>query len=59
MFENIGSNLNERKGKEIKVSYKNKKFINDGRVNNFKINQKTCKKNIYVNLVYNGYQGGM
>jgi hypothetical protein len=48
-----------RKGKKVKVIYKNKKFINDGRANNFKINQKTCKKNIYVNLVYNGYQGGM
>jgi hypothetical protein len=59
MFEKIGSNLSERKRKKIKLGYKNKKIISYGQANNLKISQKTCKKNIYVNLVYNGYQGGM
>jgi len=55
MLEKIGSNLSERKGKTIKVGYKNKIFFNYGRANNLEINQKTCKKDIYVNLVHNGY----
>jgi len=33
MLKKIGSNLSERKGKKVKVGYKNKKFINCGRTN--------------------------
>jgi hypothetical protein len=39
MLKKIGSNLSQRKGKKIKVSYKNKKVINYSWANNLEINQ--------------------
>jgi len=30
MLKKIGSNLSERKGKKIKIGYKNKKIVNYG-----------------------------